>query len=71
LKPGETLCRNCSGKQRVTCACCAGRGRVNGTGSAVLPSGEWPQWCPACRGGGLEVCALCLGEGVRRRIGGY
>jgi hypothetical protein len=71
LKAGVSLCKNCGGKQRVQCACCEGKGRVNCRDAAMLPSGEWPSWCPACGGGGLEVCPLCLGEGVRRRFGGY
>jgi len=71
LRQGETLCKCCRGRQRVECACCAGKGRVNRPGDAVLPRGEWPSWCPACGGGGLEVCPLCLGEGVKRRFGGF
>lgn len=55
---------------KVSCFSCRGAGRVNGQGARVLPAGEWPEWCGACRGAGVVACARCGGDGRSKpRIG--
>jgi hypothetical protein len=63
--PVEAACRTCQGQRKVTCPTCAGWGRLNHQGQLVLPKGQSPRWCQACRGTGLDTCQRCLGTGLR------
>ncbi|KAH0465753.1 hypothetical protein IEQ34_005856 [Dendrobium chrysotoxum] len=38
-------------------------GRTNHVNLVMLPKGEWPRWCKACGGSGLDYCNRCLGTG--------
>eukprot|EP00850_Spirogloea_muscicola_P024821 SM001583S02106 [mRNA] locus=s1583:35:774:+ [translate_table: standard] len=64
-------CAVCGGAGKVRCGKCRGRGRTNHPELALLPHGEWPQWCWFCRGSGLSACARCLGTGERRGVIGF
>lgn len=64
-------CVICKGKGKVRCNRCCGRGRLNFKEMAMLPKGEWPQWCWDCRGCGLSYCTRCLGTGEKRGIIGF
>lgn len=44
----------------IICCTHAHAGRLNFPGEAVLPRGEWPQWCPGCRGSGRWYCKLSV-----------
>ena len=46
-------------------------GRLNHLERRVLPRGEWPEWCPACRASGLAHCGRCMGTGQKRRKLGF
>lgn len=64
-------CVVCKGGGRVKCNRCSGRGRLNFKEQAMLPKGEWPQWCWDCRGCGMSYCTRCLGTGEKRGIIGF
>lgn len=64
-------CVVCKGQGRVKCHRCAGRGRLNFKEQAMLPKGEWPQWCWDCRGCGMSYCTRCLGTGEKRGVIGF
>lgn len=64
-------CVICKGQGRVKCHRCAGRGRLNFKEQAMLPKGEWPQWCWDCRGCGMSYCTRCLGTGEKRGVIGF
>ncbi|GAQ83554.1 chaperone DnaJ-domain superfamily protein [Klebsormidium nitens] len=70
-KRPQPECSICEGSGKVECDRCCGRGRLNHTNLAMLPKGEWPQWCWSCRGSGLAFCNRCLGTGERRGLIGF
>jgi len=55
-------CGTCGGRGRQECEVCRGKGRTNRPEATMLPHGEWPQWCPCCRGSGLSICLSCNGD---------
>ncbi|PSS24571.1 Chaperone protein like [Actinidia chinensis var. chinensis] len=70
-KKPEPPCVECSGMGRVDCRYCCGRGRTNHVNEEMLPKGEWPKWCMACRGSGLNYCSRCLGTGEYKQFRGF
>ncbi|ONM14554.1 DnaJ/Hsp40 cysteine-rich domain superfamily protein [Zea mays] len=46
-------------------------GRTNHADVAMLPNGEWPQWCRICGGSGLDYCLRCHGTGEYREPMGF
>ncbi|XP_024401559.1 uncharacterized protein [Physcomitrium patens] len=64
-------CIVCKGSGKVKCNRCTGRGRLNFQKLAMLPKGEWPQWCWDCRGCGMSYCRRCLGTGEKRGVIGF
>mmetsp|Transcript_21694 Transcript_21694/g.60182 ORF Transcript_21694/g.60182 Transcript_21694/m.60182 type:complete len:152 (+) Transcript_21694:1920-2375(+) len=49
-------CKACKGNKKLACHLCCGAGRTNHIGEILLPRGVFPDWCPVCRGSGLEKC---------------
>ena len=64
-------CEECGGSGKAVCGRCNGRQRVNLPGEAMLPSGQWPHWCPRCRGSGSDWCVRCNGTGEHREAMGF
>ncbi|KMZ62039.1 hypothetical protein ZOSMA_49G01080 [Zostera marina] len=71
IKRENPACVICLGTGRIDCRYCHGKGRTNCSQHAMLPKGEWPEWCKTCRGSGLEHCRRCLGTGQYRDIMGF
>ncbi|KAF5830237.1 hypothetical protein DUNSADRAFT_14861 [Dunaliella salina] len=64
-EPPKEPCKACKGLKKLACHMCCGAGRTNHIGEVLLPKGVFPNWCPMCRGSGLEKCGRCLGTGVK------
>ncbi|MCO5561765.1 hypothetical protein L7F22_015389 [Adiantum nelumboides] len=45
--------------------------RTNFIELAMLPKGEWPNWCGDCKGSGLDFCDRCLGSGEKKGVMGF
>ncbi|KAM3370092.1 hypothetical protein ACQJBY_017770 [Aegilops geniculata] len=70
-KRPDPPCTICKGTGTINCRNCFGRGRINHVDLAVLPKGEWPQWCQICGGSGLDYCQRCHGTGEYREPMGF
>ncbi|NP_001143602.1 uncharacterized protein LOC100276310 isoform 1 [Zea mays] len=70
-KRPDPPCTICKGTGRIDCRNCFGRGRTNHADVAMLPNGEWPQWCRICGGSGLDYCLRCHGTGEYREPMGF
>nr|XP_045089209.1 uncharacterized protein LOC109742114 isoform X2 [Aegilops tauschii subsp. strangulata] len=68
-KRPDPPCTICKGTGTINCRNCFGR--INHVDLAVLPKGEWPQWCQICGGSGLDYCHRCHGTGEYREPMGF
>lgn len=59
-------CKQCTGKGRSPCGeCYTSRAQPVG----LLPKGQFPSWCMACKARETVLCSRCLGTGKRPSIG--